>query len=201
MAKLKKVRRPQKLDDTTTKPKKRKQGHKLVWFTLIVIAIPCIIVGYVLLTSMETQNKPVTGVRFQKGDLDPKITKQNISDIKSAISQIESVEKCSISLTSATVRILVDLNDDTAGETAWEVVTKCADATYAICPSETYFTNTEKGKMYDLEINVYNWIQDDAHTNEGQIYLVYTKTGAGEPNTDDMNNARNWDIVSQIKRE
>ena len=42
-----------------TKPKKTQkkntesiQGHKLVWFTLIIIAIPVVIVAYVLLTSM-----------------------------------------------------------------------------------------------------------------------------------------------------
>ncbi len=200
MAKMKKVKRPQKLKDTT-RQKKRKQGHKLVWLTLIIIAIPCIIVGYVLLTSMETQNKPVVGVRFQEGDLDPKITKQNISDIESAISQIESIENCSITLKSATLRILVDVTDDTSYDAAIEKIYQCAEAAYAICPVETYFTNGEESKMYDIEINLYNWMQDDAHTSEGQIYLMYTKTGAGEYCLDNMNDARNWDIVSQIRRE
>ena len=48
---------------------KRKQGHKLIWFTVIVIAIPVIFVAYVLLTSAVGQDKPVIGNRFGSNDL------------------------------------------------------------------------------------------------------------------------------------
>lgn len=200
MAKMKKVKRPHKLKDTT-KPQKKKQGHKLVWLTILVIAIPCAIVGYVLFTSMGTQNKPVAGSRFGKGDLTPKITKSNISDIKNSLSAIEGVENVSVNLKSATLRILVDMVDDANGDMAWSIVDQSANAVYAVCPSETYFTNNEEGKQYDVEINVYNWQVDDMHTTEGQIYLMYIKTGAGYPTVDNMNDARNWEIVSQIRRE
>lgn len=197
---MKKVKKPEKIKNTV-KPKKKKQGHKLVWFTFIVIAIPCAIVGYVLFSSMGTQNKPVTGNRFGKGDLDPKITKANISDIESQLSALEWPESVSVNLKSATLRILVDIPDDANGEYAQVVMDTCVNTVYSILPMETYFTNTENGKMYDLEVNVYNFQVDDVHTGEGQIYLMYTKTGAGQPVQDNMTDARNWEIVSQIKRE
>ena len=56
MAKMKRRRH------TSNKP--TGQGHKLVWFTVIIIMIPVVIVGYVLLTSLGGQNRPVEGSRF-----------------------------------------------------------------------------------------------------------------------------------------
>ena len=200
MAKMKKVKKPQKIKDTT-KQKKPRQGHKLVWLTLIIIAIPCAMVAYVLFTSMETQNTPVTGNRFSKADLNPAITKTNRSDIESQLQTIEGVESVSVNLKSATLRILVDISDDASVETAQSVIDQSVGIVYSICPMETYFTNTEDAKMYDLEVNVYNFMVDDAHTTEGQVYLMYTKTGAGDAVIDNMNDAKNWDIVNQIRRE
>ena len=44
----------------TRKPKKQKvkQGHKLVWLTLIIILIPVAIVGYVLMLSLIHISEP-----------------------------------------------------------------------------------------------------------------------------------------------
>ena len=68
--------------------KSKGQGHKLVWFTLIIIMIPVVIVGYVLLTSIGGQNHPVEGSRFSKTDLYPAITDDNISSLESSLSNI-----------------------------------------------------------------------------------------------------------------
>ena len=91
--------------------KSKGQGHKLVWFTLIIILIPVVIVGYVLLTSIGGQNHPVEGSRFSKTDLDPAITDDNISSLESALSNIENVDKVSVNLLSATLRVHIDLVD------------------------------------------------------------------------------------------
>ena len=56
-----------------------KQGHKLVWFTLVIILIPFVIIGYVILTSMGGQDEPVVGNRFHSSDLNPSISKDQIS--------------------------------------------------------------------------------------------------------------------------
>ena len=78
-----------------TKPKKTqkkntesKQGHKLVWFTLIIIAIPVVIVAYVLLTSMGGQGEPVVGNRFNGEDLNPSITEEAMNSIQEQASGI-----------------------------------------------------------------------------------------------------------------
>lgn len=91
---------------------KRKQGHKLIWFTVIVIAIPMIFVAYVLLTSAVGQDKPVVGNRFGSNDLNPKITQDNLDQIQSALTSIDGVQNAEVTLKSATLRISVDCADD-----------------------------------------------------------------------------------------
>ncbi|MGN1277225.1 MAG: hypothetical protein ACI4UK_09585 [Floccifex sp.] len=197
---MKKVKKPQKFSNTV-KEKKPKQGHKLVWFTIIIIAIPCAIVAYVLLTSIGGQNKPVAGDRFGKEDLNPEITSSLVKDIDGQLASIDGVEGVEVNLKSATLRISLDIVDDANSEKASSICESAYSIVDSICPISTYFTNTEDGKMYDLEIAAYTYLVDDAHPVEGQVYIQLTKTGAGDKVIDNMNSAKNQSIVDQIKRE
>ena len=142
------------------------QGHKLVWFTVIIIMIPVVIVGYVLLTSLGGQNRPVEGSRFSKKDLDPAITDDNISTDDVASAAINS---------------------------AYSVINEQL-------PIDTYFTNKDGSKMYDLEIDSYNYLIDDTHTADGWTYLKLTKTGASDgPVTDNMTVAKDAELSNQLK--
>lgn len=197
---MKKVKKPQKFSNTV-KEKKPKQGHKLVWFTIIIIAIPCAIVAYVLLTSIGGQNKPVAGNRFGKEDLNPEITSSLVKDIDGQLASIDGVEGVEVNLKSATLRISLDIVDDANSEKASSICESAYSIVDSICPISTYFTNTEDGKMYDLEIAAYTYLVDDAHPVEGQVYIQLTKTGAGNKVIDNMNSAKNQSIVDQIKRD
>lgn len=191
-----------------TKPKKTqkkntesKQGHKLVWFTLIIIAIPVVIVAYVLLTSMGGQGEPVVGNRFNGEDLNPSITEEAMNSIHEQASGIGGVEEVTINLKSATLRVHLNMDDSytqdqiqAASDQAYEIVA-------ATLPIDQYFTNREDAKMYDLEIDTYNYIVDDSHPAEGQIYIKTTKTGAATDRvTDVMTTAKDPELVAQIKR-
>lgn len=191
-----------------TEPKKTKkksiepkQGHKLVWFTLIIIAIPVVIVAYVLLTSMGGQGEPVVGNRFNGEDLNPSITEEAMNSIQEQVSGIGGVEEATINLKSATLRVHLNMDDSytqdqiqAASDQAYEIVA-------ATLPIDQYFTNREDAKMYDLEIDVYNYIVDDSHPAEGQIYIKTTKTGAATDRvTDVMTTAKDPELVAQIKR-
>ncbi len=191
-----------------TKPKKTqkkntesKQGHKLVWFTLIIIAIPVVIVAYVLLTSMGGQGEPVVGNRFNGEDLNPSITEEAMNSIQEQASGIGGVEEATINLKSATLRVHLNMDDSytqdqiqAASDQAYEIVA-------ATLPIDQYFTNREDAKMYDLEIDAYNYIVDDSHPAEGQIYIKTTKTGAATDRvTDVMTTAKDPELVAQIKR-
>ena len=113
---------------------------------------------------------------------------------------IEGVEAVETNLKSATLRISLDISDDASSDTAASICDKAYSLVDSICPVSTYFTNTEEGKMYDLEIAAYTYLVDDAHPVEGQVYVQLTKTGAGNKVVDNMNSAKNQDLVNQIKR-
>lgn len=136
------------------------QGHKLVWFTVIIIMIPVVIVGYVLLASLGGQNRPVEGSRFSKKDLDPAITDDNISTLESALSNIENVEKVSVNLLSATLRVHIDLIDSATDDVASAAINSAYSVINEQLPIDTYFTNKDGSKMYDLEIDSYNYLID-----------------------------------------
>lgn len=176
------------------------QGHKLVWFTVIIIMIPVVIVGYVLLASLGGQNRPVEGSRFSKKDLDPAITDDNISTLESALSNIENVEKVSVNLLSATLRVHIDLIDSATDDVASAAINSAYSVINEQLPIDTYFTNKDGSKMYDLEIDSYNYLIDDTHTADGWTYLKLTKTGASDgPVTDNMTVAKDAELSNQLK--
>ena len=171
------------------------QGHKLVWFTVIIIMIPVVIVGYVLLASLGGQNRPVEGSRFSKKYLDPAI-----STLESALSNIENVEKVSVNLLSATLRVHIDLIDSATDDVASAAINSAYSVINEQLPIDTYFTNKDGSKMYDLEIDSYNYLIDDTHTADGWTYLKLTKTGASDgPVTDNMTVAKDAELSNQLK--
>lgn len=190
---VKKVRKPRK--------QKVKQGHKLVWFTLLIILIPVAIVGYMLLTSMESSGKPVEGDRFSTNDLNPRIQENVMNTLSNELMSIDGVESATVNMQSATLRCHLNMQDgldeaaiENAANQAYEVVNN-------ILPIDTYFTNTEDSKNYDLEIDAYNFQVDDSHPQDSQIYIKITKTGAGTKVVDNLTKARNQELTDSIRRE
>lgn len=184
----------------TLNKNKPKQGHKLVWFTLTIISIPCVIIGYVLLTSMGGQDQPVIGNRFQKGDLDPKITEENISAVKDSMKNIGGIEDVTVNLKSATLRVHLNMTDDANDDTCTSALHQAYDLINGILPIDQYFTNRKDGKMYDLEVDAYNYIVDDSHPADLQSYLKLTKTGAGQQVIDNLAFPKDQELVNQITR-
>ncbi|NME44781.1 hypothetical protein HF861_07775 [Faecalicoccus pleomorphus] len=186
------------------RPKKEKktapkQGHKIVWFTLIVILIPFLIIGYVILTSLGGQNEPVVGNRFDSKDLNPAITNDQISQVQTTIASIGGVENVEVNLKSATLRISIDVSDDANADTCNAVAQEAYNQVNGILPVDTYFTNTEEAKMYDLEIDAYNFLLDDTHT-EGQVDIKVYKSGAGQVVTQNMTEAKDPELAGQLVR-
>ncbi len=157
--------------------------------------------GHLLLTSMEEQNEPVVGVRFDSGDLNPKIEQSQLDQIQQELSGIGGVESVTDNLKSATLRIHLNMADDADRGTVEAAMNQARDIVNSILPFDTYFTNTENGKNYDIEIDSYNWIVDDSHPQDGQIYFKLTKTGAGNEVVDVISEPKDPDLVSEIVRQ
>ncbi len=179
---------------------RRKQGHGLVWLTLFVILIPVVFILYVLATSAVGQDKPVPGDRFQGNDLNPKITKENVEEVQSRMSSISGVDNVTVNLKSATLRINLDMGDSMDTDAITDAVDEAYDIIDSMLPIGTYFTNHDDGKMYDLEINGYNFIPAEGQDTGGQVIVEITKTGAGKKTTDVLTKPRDKDLVDEITR-
>lgn len=149
-------------------------------FTLVLVAIPLTILGFIVLSSLQQSGVPVTEGRFDT-QLDPAISDSMLSEIEDTF-EFENVDSISVNLSVATLRILINTNDDVDASTIKSIANEAYDIVDSIAAIDTYFTNHDTTKMYDLEIHVYNYIPDSEVEEEveGQIYAVLHKTASEE---------------------
>lgn len=142
-----------------------------------------VVLAYILISSIEKTGEPVIGNRFDD-ELDPAITSEQVTKVKELLN-FEQVENVEVNLKAATLRITMNVKDDTSEESIKNILNESYNKVNETLPVETYFTNKENVKMYDLEIHVYNVIPDET-TTISQIHYVRTKTGGAETYTDNV---------------
>lgn len=169
-------------NDATKKP------NYLLWVTIIIIAIPCLILMYIFIGSRESSSTPVEGTRF-KNALDPKITEEDLKALESSL-KFDNAEAIEINLKSATLRININTKDDLSQKAIKKLITDTYKKVDEKLPVKTYFTNKENGdnvvKMYDLEISAYNYIPEKEEDKKGQIHLSRVKNSSAEKPVDDV---------------
>lgn len=160
----------------TSNPVKLKKPHVILWLGIIIVLVPCIILGVVLMNSLENSRELVVADRF-KNELNPAITETDLASIRSNLNY-DNIDNLEVNLISATLRVMINTSDDMAeGDLLW-ILNDAADKIAAVLPIETYFTNSAATKMYDLEIHVYNTTKGSEALP--QIYYVKTKNAANE---------------------
>lgn len=172
--------------------KKQKDGDRkpnyLLWVTVIIIAIPCLILLYIFIGSRESSSEPVEGSRF-KNALDPKITEEDLEALKTSLT-FEGAEAVEINLKSATLRININAKDDLNQEAIKKLMSDAYDKVNEKLPIDKYFTNKENAdqvvKMYDLEISAYNYIPKNEEEKKGQIHLSRVKNSSADKPVDDV---------------
>ena len=186
-----------------SKPKRQKvkQGHKLVWLTLVIILVPVLVIGYVLLTSAKESDQPVEGNRFGPNDLNPKIQETQLNSIQNELMQIGGMETATIDLKSATLRVHLNMVDSADQNTLEAAAHQAYNIINEYLPIETYFTNSAEGKNYDLEIDSYNYIVDDNHPVDNWRFVKVSKSGAGDQVTDIITQPRNADLAEAVKNQ
>lgn len=188
------------LKNQMKKRQKRRQGHKLVWFTLLVIAIPAIILGLIIQSASNAQGKPVVGSRYGKNDLQVKIEQNQLDQLNEMLKTIGGVEGVEVNLKAATLRISIDVSDGMGNDEINAIADQSYQVVAQVLPIETYFTDTDTSKMYDLEIGVYNFLVDDQHPADQFIYEKITKTGPGQRVVDVFTTPDDTELVNQITR-
>lgn len=160
----------------------KKKHNWLLWVTLVVILIPCLLMLYIIIGSHRSSNSPVEGNRFD-GTLNPAITEEDRTALQSSLN-MDGVESVSVNLTSATLRVIINTQDDLSEAAITDIMNTAYDTVIAKLPVETYFTNKTVGstvsKMYDLEVEVYNIIPANDEQKASQIHMTRIKNSAAE---------------------
>lgn len=199
MSKQKNMKSPKQKKNT------KKSSKVLIGIAIVVLLIPLLLLGYIYFGAKENSGKPVTGSRFDKS-LDPAITQEEIDKVKGAL-KIDGVEKVEVNLTSATLRITLDTADDLSEDSIENVLNEAYDKVNDILPVKTYFTNKSNedaasAKMYDLDIHAYNFIPDDTHKEDDQIYLELVKNAANKKKVvDTITTPRNEKEANELLKQ
>ena len=161
----------------TQKPKKQRNSRlkRVHWplvvliFGIILLLIPTTLVGKLLYDAFISTGQPIFGSRFDV-DLNPAITTEQLDEITGVLSNHSSVDKASVNLKSATLRITVDVNDDQTPEEIQELVEGFYDQILTILDKGLYFTVVGSSKQYDLELHVFNNL--NLKDEENYVYVM-----------------------------
>lgn len=167
----------------------RRSKKRFHWTTYVfvvagvLILVPALIIGGISLSAMLEARHPINGNRFF-GDLDPKVTSQQLTDIETSLKDIADTEKITVDLNVATLRINIKTTATITAESYAAILNTAYQKVIAVLPAETYFTqNLDAGKnMYDLQIDAYNQdpaavIKDETGSlRSNYIYFVLTKS-------------------------
>lgn len=167
------------MNEKKTKTKRKLKITLGSYVLIISVVVSMIAVGYFGWTLFEVWNRTGTitvGNRFLL-QLDPPITTEQLTTLRTQLTDTNNVEESSVNLNSATLRITVLINPDLSVEELQATILSLKDLVNATLPISTYFADTDSHKMYDLEIHIYN---DKDHTDTETFdyhYFVLVKNG------------------------
>ena len=133
-----------KRTNRTVKRKTNKANIVLI-VGLIIIAIPLLIVGWVIISATLDTGTPILGDRYEN-DLDPAITKSDITNIENSVKGLSGVEKVNVELATATLRVYVDVEDGYTADMATSKASEAFNSVLGVLDLGTYFSQTETKK-------------------------------------------------------
>lgn len=179
---------------------KNTKSNILYIVATVVILIPLLMLGYIYFSTKENKGKPTAGNRFDNA-LVEKIEQGQIDQVKSSL-QYDKAENVEVNLTSATLRITIDLQDTCGKSDVDSVLNDAYKKTTQILPVETYFTNKDDVKMYDLDIHVYNFIPKDDDSTDGWVYKEKIKNASSKKAvTDTLSSARSKEDADELLKQ
>lgn len=167
----------------------------------VIIAIPIVTFLVILLSASLKTGTPILGDRF-KNDLNPSISSNNESAIVSKVKSLDNVDDCEIVMTSAQFRVNVDAGDSISESDAASIGDKVYDIVNAELPVNTYFTISSSGaKMYDLAINVYNYVPEDSNDSNFISYLITKNSKMDSPSKSFVNKPVSEELAKELRGE
>ena len=200
-----------KKDKTKTPKAKKVKGEKkpskgrwtisntIIAVGSVLIAIPFIILGWILLNAYTATGTPILGDRFQN-DLDPPITSEQIAQIERAVLDIEGVEDVDVFLKVATLRVYAHISQDLEAEEYIELAMLIYEEVIRILPVDIYFTILDNlARQYDLEIHVFTANME--FTADDFIYFILNQSALMlEPNIQLMSEPRDPELAEELRQ-
>lgn len=182
------------------KQNKRKMSKSATMLVigLLVIFIPCAIYAGILISAALQTGSPILGERFD-GDLDPAITKNDISSIETKLSSIDGVEEVEVVLLSGQMRVNVNVDDALTNEQIEVIINEAYEGVTSVLSIDKYFTSNGGKRMYDLAINVYNSVDPE---DDSMVYYILTKNAMMEEKTIQLvSEPLNPDLAADLRGE
>lgn len=182
------------------KQNKRKMSKSATMLVigLLVIFIPCAIYAGILISAALQTGSPILGERFD-GDLDPAITKNDISSIETKLSSIDGVEEVEVVLLSGQMRVNVNVDDALTNEQIEVIIDEAYEGVTSVLSIDKYFTSNNGKRMYDLAINVYNLVDPE---DDSMVYYILTKNAMMEEKTIQLvSEPLNPDLAADLRGE
>ena len=171
----------------------------IFWICLILIAAPIAVLGWILLSSYMDTGTPVLGNRYE-GDLDPAITKDQMTEVENAVKALESVENSSVNMVTATMRVYVDVPDDWGIDAVKGKADEVYNTVASVLDPAVYFTQADGKKMYDLEVHVYNLAAD--RDSDAFVYVIRNKTSSmSEPISSVVSEPLDAELAQRLRDE
>ena len=190
-----------KKDRTAKREKKRMSRSALVLIIgIIIIAIPVLIFAGILGISALQTGTPRIGSRFD-GDLQPAITDNDVSALKTELSTIGSVENVEVLLAQGQLKIFIDTVDSLSEEQIDSILMSAYNKVNGKLPVGTYFTGDESKKMYDLQINVYTTAEasDIGAANSRQYKLLHKNSAEEQYSIDDLAHPKDPALAAELE--
>ncbi len=162
---------------STTKKLTVNKANIVLVVGLIIIAIPFLILGWIVISASLDTGTPILGDRYA-GDLNPAITKSDITSIESNVKGLSGVESSDVELATATLRVYADVEDGYTVDQAKAKADEVFNNVLGVLDLNTYFKQSDNKKMYDLEVHVYNLSKD--RDSDSFVYVIMTKTSGME---------------------
>lgn len=159
---------------------------------LIVIIIPAIYMGVSLYRAYTETGRPVIGHRFDN-DLSPRIEDDDVSTLQSSLETIEGVDAVNVELTTATVRIYMQLPAESGNEIIAAKAHEAEALLFENLSREDYFTSLDSQLQYDYEIYAHDPLGEEA-----TMYLLNKSSRMEEANAQYLSAPASQEMVDEI---
>ena len=177
------------------KVKKDRLGFNwFFWFSFIIILVPVCYFLYLIYSAYQETHIPIVGDRINS-EIETVIQPEQVDNISQRIKGIEGVENCQSDLVVETLRIKIDVNDDLADEDMEGILTQAYDIVNEVLPVESYFTQHNDYKEYDLEIYSF----DDMDSDEVRIILLNKNSKMEEYLVQSLTSAVNQEVADELQ--